>query len=516
VLPVFVLFLVAMLLLYRHTALGMVAIWERSETFAHAWLVPPILLWLVWRQRGAVQAQQPRPAPWWVLLALAAAGTAWLLGELAGVNALSQFAFVAMLVLLVPALLGLDVTRVLLFPLAFLFFAVPFGEFLLPQFMEWTADFTVLALRLSGIPVYREGLQFVIPSGNWSVVEACSGIRYLIASFMVGTLFAYLNYTSWRRRLAFMAVSIVVPVLANWVRAYLIVMLGHVSGNRLAVGVDHLIYGWVFFGIVMLLMFMIGSRWSEPLPLARSGAAGAGPAGGAAEAPLRWGSVAAVVLLVLLPPLALSALDRTGAIGVPPLTLPATLGDGWQARDTALAPYKPDFREAAVEFQKTYARADRVVGVYLGYYRNQDQQRKLVSSNNFLVRANDPVWTRVSSGMGALSGGSQPLSVQTMEIREQLGHGADRRLQLRLVYWINGRWTASDTVAKALLALNQLLGRGDDAAVLVVWADRGEPGQAESDLDAFMHANLPIIEATLEAARDGTAAAAQLERGKLQ
>ena len=65
-------------------------------------------------------------------------------------------------------------------------FAVPVGEFLLPVFMEWTADFTVLALRLSGIPVYREGLQFVIPSGNWSVVEACSGIRYLIASLMVG------------------------------------------------------------------------------------------------------------------------------------------------------------------------------------------------------------------------------------------------------------------------------------------------------------------------------------------
>ena len=56
---------------------------------------------------------------------------------------------------------------------------MPFGEFALPQMMEWTANFTVLALRLSGIPVFREGLQFVIPSGNWSVVEACSGVRYL-------------------------------------------------------------------------------------------------------------------------------------------------------------------------------------------------------------------------------------------------------------------------------------------------------------------------------------------------
>ena len=78
---------------------------------------------------------------------------------------------------------------------------------MMPKLMEWTAWFTVLALRASGIPVYQEGLQFVIPSGNWSVVEACSGIRYIIASVTVGTLFAYLNYVTLRRRLIFIAIS---------------------------------------------------------------------------------------------------------------------------------------------------------------------------------------------------------------------------------------------------------------------------------------------------------------------
>jgi len=39
-----------------------------------------------------------------------------------------------------------------------------------------------------------------------------------------------------------------VPIIANWLRAYMIVMIGHLSGNKLAVGVDHLIYGWLFFG----------------------------------------------------------------------------------------------------------------------------------------------------------------------------------------------------------------------------------------------------------------------------
>src|SRR4029077_9557246 len=141
--------------------------------------------------------------------------------------------------------------------------AVPFGEALIPPLINFTADFTVGALQLTGVPVYREGSFFTIPSGNWSVVEACSGLRYLIASFTLGALYAYLTYRSLKRRLVFIGLSIIVPVLANGVRAYLIVITGHLSDMRLAVGIDHLIYGWVFFGIVMLLLFWIGTFWRE-------------------------------------------------------------------------------------------------------------------------------------------------------------------------------------------------------------------------------------------------------------
>ena len=236
------LLVIATLWLYRDTALGLVTLWGQSETFAHGYFVPVIVLWLLWRQRAALKAAAPsmKPAPS-ALLAVAAVAAVWLVGDVAAVNPASQFALVGLIVLSVPALAGWRAASVVAFPLAFLFFAVPFGEFLLPWLMARTADFTVLALRASGIPVYRDGLQFVIPSGTWSVVEACSGVRYLIASLMVGALFAYLNYRSMRRRWLFMLVALAVPIVANWLRAYMIVMIGHLSSNRLAVGVDHLI-----------------------------------------------------------------------------------------------------------------------------------------------------------------------------------------------------------------------------------------------------------------------------------
>jgi UDP-N-acetyl-D-galactosamine dehydrogenase len=311
--------LAAILLLYRDTAIAMVGIWSRSDTFAHAFLVPPISLWLIWRRRELLKALQPAPQPWVLpLMALGAIG--WLLGDLVGVNAVTQLALVALIVLSGPAVLGMAVTREVLFPLAFLFFCVPIGEFLMPTLMEGTADFTIAALQYTGIPVYREGLQFVIPSGQWSVVEACSGVRYLIASFMVGTLFGYLNFNGLRKRLIFAGVSLVVPIVANWLRAYMIVMIGHLSGNTLAVGVDHLIYGWVFFGIVITTMFMIGSRWSDPeLPLRPAGNAGGQVLSLSRRSP--WAIVAGVALVLLLPQAALKVLDARGGAPAKPVVM---------------------------------------------------------------------------------------------------------------------------------------------------------------------------------------------------
>ena len=210
VLPLLFSLIVWILFWYRDTALAMVAIWARAETYAHAFVVPPISLWLIWCKRHELAALRPEPTLW-LILAVLATTTFWLMGELTAVNALTQFTFVLTLLLAIVSALGFRISRQIAFPLGFLLFCVPAGDIMTPMLMEWTAWFTVLALRATGIPAYQEGMQFVIPSGNWSVVEACSGLRYVIASLTVGTLFAYLNYVSLRRRLIFIGVSIIVP-----------------------------------------------------------------------------------------------------------------------------------------------------------------------------------------------------------------------------------------------------------------------------------------------------------------
>jgi len=480
---------------YWDTAVAMVNIWVRSETYTHAFVVPPISFWLIWRQRAQVLAEQPRAS---LLLAVPVVVTTffWLLGELTAVNALTQFALVATLVLAIMALLGIQVSKRIAFPLAFLFFAVPIGDFMMPKLMDWTAAFTVLALRATGIPVYQEGLQFVIPSGNWSVVEACSGIRYIIASVTVGTLFAYLNYVSLRRRLIFVAVAIIVPVIANWLRAYLIVMLGHLSGNKLAVGVDHLIYGWLFFGLVIMTMFMLGARWSEEPaepPNAQQ------PLSAEAPLPIRniWLTTLLITFLAIVGPLAYFAISKSDQ-AAPPSLQQLILPVEWQ-ETRQFASWKPAYANPSAELQIAVARQGKPVGLYIGYYRNQDYQRKLVTSTNMLAVSNDSVWSVISRQLATSNLNALPPRIKTAELLGKDTH-PESRLLVWQWYWINGKLTSSDVEAKFHTALSRLSGRGDDSAVIMLYAPLESAGDTLPDFAAQAIAPInQLLDATRQA-----------------
>lgn len=500
--------LTVLLVQYRETAAGMVTIWLRSETFTHAFVVPPIALWLIWRQRQRLADLLPRPQ-YAMILPMALLALLWMAGELVAANSISQLAFTAMMVLSVPLVLGLPVARALTFPLVFLFFAVPIGDFLTPYMMQWTADFTVQALRLSGIPVFREGLQFVIPSGNWSVVEACSGLRYLMASFMVGSLFAYLNYQTPWRRWAFVAASIAMPIVANWLRAYMIVMLGHLSDNALATGADHLVYGWVFFGIVIMTMFFIGARWAEPGLAYQPAQMGADRGKPDAPTPSPGSSVWPVALLaigmMLMPPLLLNRLAHGETSATPQITMPAALAGAWKADDAFSIDWRPILADPSAQAQRRYSNGTGAVGLHIAYYRDQNAERKLVTSSNLLVGVRDPLWNVLGSARhGVPIEAAGELAVNTTEILSNVTPNAAagrQRLRVWQWYWVGGRLTRSDMVAKLLGAWQRLSGQGDESAAVFVYTLEPLDVDATARMDDFLRANVSTIDALLQAVR---------------
>ncbi|HTS55077.1 MAG TPA: exosortase A, partial [Burkholderiales bacterium] len=373
---------------YWESVVTLVQTWSRSGTYMHGFIVFPVSVWLIWRRRTELATIAPRPfLPG--LLMLGGLSVLWLLGHLATVQTFQEFALVASIPLLLWTMLGTEFAKRCWFALVFMMFAWPFGEFLIPPLIDRTADFTVAALRFTGVPVFRQGNTFAIPTGQWSVVEACSGVRYLIASICAGSAFAYLTYRSWSRRLAFMAAAVVVPIVANWVRAYLIVLIGHLSGNRLAAGVDHLIYGWVFFGLVMLLLFYVAGRWSETAAVDPERPS-AEPAGVASNG-RRWivGAAAAMALIAIGPGLAFALRLAEPAQTVVELSTPNP-SPPWQSIDGSLTSWEPPFRNPSAALQQTYRSGSQQIELVIDLYRDQRTGSKLLTFMSTTLADYDP------------------------------------------------------------------------------------------------------------------------------
>lgn len=461
---VFALLITSLLAFYPATWFAMARIWWTSDTFAHGMFIAPISAWLVYRLRAEL-GRIPRQTDWWALGGLVLAGVGWMLAYAADVLVIQQFALVLMIPLFVMLCFGRDVTRAIAFPLGFLLLAVPAGEGLIPTMTEWTANFVVFALRAVGIPVFREGNNFVIPSGTWSVVKGCSGLRYLMATITVALLFAYLNYRAAWRRVVFVLGSIGVAVVGNWLRAFAIVMIAHLSDMRLALGIDHYIYGWVFFGILIFAVMWLGSLWREPdlepRPLA------AVPADRASAPAFQLWPCLLLACAVLLSPLLLvrageSAAARLADSRLASIDAPA----GWHQRNSSITAWQPEQHGADQVIDATFSDGTRSVAIHVFYYPMQRQDAELVNARNRLLYEKDKTWRELRYPAGTVAWGDK-----TFPYRESKINARDNTSEILVWqgWWVAGRYTTNAYVAKLIEAVSMLAGRGRRAAWVVVY-----------------------------------------------
>jgi EpsI family protein len=255
---------------------------------------------------------------------------------------------------------------------------------------------------------------------------------------------------------------------------------------------------------------MVGSRFAEPdapVPAATPQSASAVSAGRVAAAP--WAAGAAALALLFAVQAADWQVNRPQGGAAPQLGLPAQAG-AWSASDEALTAWEPAYSNAVATATRSYRSADTAAGLRVGYYRDQGYDRKLVTSTNNLVDAEaHGVWAQTASGGTSLSLPTGALPLRTADLRGsvELGSSSAQRLRVWHVYWIAGHYTTSDVRARLGLAVNRLLGRGDDAAVLFFYtpvnsaAGAGGVVAADETLGRFVTATLPALDALLAGAR---------------
>lgn len=470
----------AILFLFYGTAETAVIKWTNTQSHNHIFFIIPISAYLVWERWQLLASLSPRPSPWG-LAVVGSGALGWLLGDVAGVLFVQQFALVLMIQGAFLTILGWNVVRRMAFPLLYLVFLVPFGDFLVPKLQYVTAQFVVNGLQLIGIPVFLDGVFISIPSGNFQVAEACSGLRFLTASVALGVLFANIMYRSWWRRGAFLVLTLVVPVAANGLRALGIVLLAHYSNNELAIGVDHLVYGWIFFTFVTAVLFGIGMTFRDGGVLHRPSPEGDSTVPGATAVILGF-SAATIVVASAAP--AYAGYIRQSLMETriaQEMTLPAGFA-AWSPADAGAPQWEPNFIGADRDYHWQFRVPDssRMVDLHIAFYKYQRDGAEVVNRTN---RLDGGSWHWAANGSMTAQVERQVRQVPTARLTTR---GQNGRV-VAYWYWVGGRIVTNPLLAKALQVKANLIRSQVSAAAITVSAPYDEtPREAVEAIAAFL------------------------------
>ena len=467
---------------FRQEITGAVRVWIDSTAYNHCFLVLPLAGFLLWERRAVISLVSPRPALW-PLLAMPLLSAIWFLAAVLELQEGRQLLMVAMFQVVLLVALGPRLFWHLLAPFLFLFFLVPSGAFLVPSLQTITADIAVAGLQFLHIPVFSDGLMIEIPEGPFEIAEACAGLRFLIASTVFGCFFAVVMFRSFLKRVLFIAMSLAVPIVANGLRALGIIVLAHLEGSATAVEADHVLYGWLFFTLVIMILIAVGMAFSDkpgsPHPVIST----------RIRKPSLWRfavAVPAAVLLAVAGPAYAYRLNSLFPVGSLPQAESPRVAPSWHSLSGALPNWHPVVHGADREFLEEFERpGSGIVVRYVALYQLRAIGNMLTTTENRL--ADDTDWHIAERGEAALSLGGKKITVASTEIVS----GLHRRLVWSF-YIADGRITARLFQAKLLEARAVLLRRAPVAALVAVSASMDGAGDsAEEQLARFLAASSP-------------------------
>ena len=233
--------------------------WAVSEDYTHAFFTVPIILYMLWMQRGALAS-----GPGNTLLGLPLVVGAALLYLLSLQLQIPTVTFLATMLTIVGTIIylsGIRVLRDLAIPVLLLFLLIPIPNQLLSmvtatlqlkvsQASEWVA-------HLFAIPLFREGNVLHLSDKTFQVVEACSGIRSLISLSTLSLILGYFTLFRWRSIVILLLFSVPVAIFINIVRVVSLVLVYEWFAIDLSEGMAHTVSGLVLFllGLGLLVFF---------------------------------------------------------------------------------------------------------------------------------------------------------------------------------------------------------------------------------------------------------------------
>lgn len=234
----------------------MIEQWATDEDMGHGFVVPFVIAWIIWRERGRWRKLKLQPS-WWGFAILGIAAMMQVAGELGAGLFAGSVAFLLSVIGGVIALGGFRLLRTWAFPLLLALFMLPK---LAIVYNQVTLPMQLLASRMaagilsaSSVAVIRQGNILDIGGHQILVAEACNGIRYLLPLAFMAAVFGYLSDPKAWMRVALLAVAIPVAIIANALR-----VAAAAFWPALDAGFAHMLCGWLIF--VLSLAALVVAR----------------------------------------------------------------------------------------------------------------------------------------------------------------------------------------------------------------------------------------------------------------
>lgn len=469
--------------------------WQRQEEYSHGFLIPVVVVWLLWTRREAIFASFGRPS--WIALPLIGFALALhVVGELSAIFILSQIGFILTLIGIVLATGGYSLLKVTFVPIVFLLFAIPLPYFidakLTLQLQLVSSELGASIIGLFGIPVYLAGNVIDLGSYKIAVVEACSGLRYLFPLLSLSFLAAYLfRAAMWQRAIVFLS-AVPITVMMNGLRIGLTGVTMDRWGPKMAEGVLHYFEGWIIFlacaGILLAEMAVFARLSGEPfsrmfdVPKLTGGVSDESKVSSPRFLP-------ASLCLVLLCVGGLAKYAISGRQESPPerarfATFPAVIGE-WKGRASSLEPDTERALGMDDYIVSDYSKLEgSPVNLYVAYYATQ---RKGISPHSPSVCLPGGGWMITSLESASFT----DLPERLIFNRAVIQNGPSKQI---VYYWFDerGRKIASEWAAKWYLFTDAIMWNRTDGALIRLIAPVF-PGQSEEAADERLHAFMKVV-----------------------
>jgi exosortase D (VPLPA-CTERM-specific) len=231
--------------------------WLNSPEYSYGLLIPLVAVFLIWQQKDRLE-RIPFEGSWWGVGLVLLGGGLLVLGQLATIYTLVQYAYLVTLYGLALSFTGRRAFRLLVVPMLILAFMIPLPAFffynLSTKLQLLSSELGVWFMRLFGISVYVEGNVIDLGGYKLQVAEACDGLRYLFPLMTLSFLMAYFyKGTLWKRIVLFLS-SIPITVMMNSWRIGTIGLMVEHWGIGMAEGFLHEFQGWMVFMLSAALL----------------------------------------------------------------------------------------------------------------------------------------------------------------------------------------------------------------------------------------------------------------------